>query len=147
MPDEKPDPGGSKTHRRTRAAEVADAVSEGTARIAKLSPQQILSVVAIISLGFICAMQALQVYYEREERKAVIQERQDASAAQMRENNAQSELTRQHCASEAKELRTFFADQNEKRMRFEAGERDKDRAALVALVARLGELERVLKKP
>lgn len=148
MADEPPKADGSKTHRRTRTAEVADAISEGTTRIAKLNPQQILSIVAIISLGFICSLQAYQVYSAQEERKTISQERQEISASQMRENNAQSELTRQHCANEARELRAFFADQNDKRMKFEAGERDKDRAALSSLVARLSEIERSIpKKP
>ena len=138
------DGGGSKTHRRTRTAEVADAVSEATARVARLSPQQILSVVAIISLGFICSLQAFQVWNEREERKSIGHERAEQGAAQMRENNAQSELTRQHCASESRELRAFFAAQEEKRMRFEADQREKDRAATAAVAAKLADIERAL---
>ena len=115
MADEpRPDGGGSKTHRRTRTAEVADAVSEGTARIAKLQPQQILSVVAIISLGFICSLQAFQVYSEREERKQLVV------------------------------ITVLFAAAT--RMRFEAGEREKDRAAIAALATKLADLERAVKK-
>lgn len=130
--------------RRTRTAEVADAVSEAGVRIARLSPQQVMTIICVMAFGFICSAQAFQAWSDREERREAARDRLDATASQIRENNAQSELTRQHCASESTNLRAFFAEQNDRRMRFEADERAKDRAALATLVMRLGDLERAI---
>lgn len=132
--------------RRTRAAEVADAVAENTLKLSRLTPQQVLTVIAVGIMAFVCSLQAFQVYSEREERKEIGRERQEWNATQMREQNAQSELTRQHCAAESSQLRNFFSDQNDRRMRFEADERAKDRAVLTALVARLADLEKAINR-
>jgi hypothetical protein len=132
--------------RRTRTAEVADAIADSATRIARLNPQQILGIIAVGILGFVCAMQAFQAWSDREERKETARERQEANAVLVRENNAQAELTRQHCASESTALRAFFNDQSDRRMRFEAEERAKDRAVLSALTARLADLEKAIGK-
>jgi uncharacterized protein YlxW (UPF0749 family) len=124
-----------KPPRRTRTAEIADATSEGLARIGRLSPQQAMTIICVVLMGFVCCAQAFQAWSERQERKEATREREAAAASAIRENNAQAELNRQHCAAEAKELRAFFAEQ-----------REKDRAALAALVAKLEALERALGK-
>jgi hypothetical protein len=144
MPDEEPKPNGSKTHRRTRTAEVTDAVTEGMERVGKLAPQQVMVLFALVALCFICSMQAFQMFTDREDRRNIARERQDAAAAQIRESNAQSELTRQHCQNETRDLRTFFAEQNEKRLKFESEERSKDRAVLQMMAARIQDIERAI---
>jgi Flp pilus assembly protein TadB len=132
--------------RRTRTAEIADAITDGAGKIGRLAPQQVLTIIAVGILGFVCSLQAFQTWNEREERREVSRERQEAAAIQLREQNAQAELTRQHCASEATALRAFFSEQNDKRMRFETEERAKDRAVLTMLSSRLADLERAIGK-
>lgn len=135
MSDEKPKTGDMRTKTGRFLLEAA-----------KLSAAQVLSMLCIASLGFICSLQAFQVYSEREERKLLARERQDATATSIRESNAQAELVRNHCSVEAKELRAFFAEQNERRMKFESEERAKDRAILVSFALRLEGIERSLTK-
>ncbi len=144
MPTDEPPPPsepGTK-ERRHLPSEVIDAAADGMTRLGRLNPAQVMTIFAILSLGFICSLQAFQVYADREDRKAAVRERQEAASAVLRENNAQVELARQHCQNESRDLRAFFDTQNEKRLRFEAEERSKDRAVLTALAARIADLER-----
>jgi hypothetical protein len=126
--------GGSKIHR-TRAAEVIDAASESVSRVARLTPQQVLTVIAVGILGFVCTMQAFQTWSDRQERKEVARERQDAAAAQIRESNAQAELSRQSCERRERDLQSFFATEG-----------DKNRAVLTALAAEVADLKRAIGK-
>ncbi len=126
------EPSGSKVHR-TRTAEIIDAGTSAATAVARFTPQQAIIVICVVLMGFVCINQAFTTWSDREERRQTARERQDASALAIRENNAQAELTRQHCAAESTSLRAYFAEQNERRMRFEAEERAKDRAVLSGL--------------
>ncbi len=139
MPDERDSPpeSPSKQHeslpRRSRTAEIVDASNGVVETVSRFTPQQAIIVICVVLMGFVCINQAFTTWSDREERKQTAKERQDASALAIRENNAQAELTRQHCAGESTALRAYFAEQNEKRMRFEADERAKDRVVLAQL--------------
>ncbi len=146
MPEEDTQEIPPKPPKRTRTGEIIGAATEGVQVVSRLSPQQAIVVICVVLMGFVCVSQAFNTWSDREERKAASSERIEAAASTIRENNAQAELTRQHCAQESSSLRGFFADQNERRMRFEADEKAKDRAVLTSLTAAFEELKKVLSK-
>ncbi len=127
-----PPQGGSKVYR-TRTGELIGTTTEAVQTMAKFSPTQAITVLVILLVGFICITQSFQAWSDREERRSAAVERAAATATTIRENNAQVELTRTHCVRESDSLRSFFADQSDKRMRFEAEERSKDRAVLARM--------------
>lgn len=86
--------------RRSSRAELVDAVANGAATVAKMNPQQTVNLVCIIALTAIIGIFAFKAWTEGEERKAERKANTDAHSAQLRENNAQMELTRTHCANE-----------------------------------------------
>lgn len=97
---ESPEKPGSPAPRRSARAELVDAVANGAATVAKMNPQQTVNLVCIIALTAIVAIFAFKAWSEGEERQAERKANTEAHNAQIRENNAQMELTRNHCANE-----------------------------------------------
>ncbi len=147
-PEDEPKPNADKSEkppRRTRTAEIADAMSEGAERLGRLGPQQILVLISMLVVGFVCAMLAFQAYSERQERYQAALDRAEHQNAQIRENNAQTELLRQHCSLENEKahkradeqiqrvLTTFLAEGERLRV-FQALENEKMRAEIRAAI-------------
>ncbi len=143
-PEEPQPQSGSKVYR-TRTGELIGTTTEAVSTMARFTPTQAITVLLIVLVGFICITQTFQSWSDREERRSAAVERQTATATTLRENNAQVELTRSHCVQESASLRSYFAEQTDRRMRFEADERAKDRAAIASVIASLEELKKILK--
>lgn len=119
MPDEtKPD---AHPVRRTRVAEAADAITDGAEKLGRMSPQQTINLICIIALTAIVAVFAWKTWQEGEERKAERRANEETHASQLRENNAQMELTRTHCGAETDKARREAREESE-RVRREARE-------------------------
>lgn len=147
---------------RTRVGEVLAQSRETGKFLASLNVRESQSLVMLIVVLFICGTLGFLVYRTNEQAK-------DDKTAIFRYSESQSELQRQATrqdltelkgmfTKESTDLRTYFADQDkrrddreasrdERRMKFEAEERQKDRAALTTLLneqARWRELLRPL---
>ena len=138
-----PTPEEPKPPRRTRAAEVVDAGTEAIDRVGRLTPQQAITVLAVLLVGLIGSTSVYQSFTEREDRKAAVIERQEAVASLIRESRAQSEMIRRQHEADNQSMRAFFADQEEKRRRFEAEERAKDRARIDELTRAVERIRRL----
>lgn len=140
-----PQSDGSKTYK-TRTGEIIGTSVEAAKVFAGFTPTHIMMLATLVLILFLCISQVIQGNADREERRSVARERQDAAATLIRENNAQTELMRQHCSSESASLRAYFAEQNDRRMRFEAEERVKDRSALTSLLESFDQLRKTILK-
>lgn len=149
MPTEEQEP----APRRSRTAEVIDAAGGAASTVARFSPQQVMHLITVIAMVFVCGMLAFTSYADREDRRAASAERKEAHDAQLREFNAQAELMRQHCSAESRQLRDYFSAQSELQRKFEADQREKDRsqmltwhATMLSIGSKLIELERFIRE-
>jgi len=131
---------------RTNTGEVIGTAKDAAESVSRFTPAQTVTFLLIAVVIFILGSQTYQSVVSREESRSSAQERRDAAAASIRENNAQRELDRQQGevrerrmdeqqVSRDRDMRTWFSSESEKRMRFESEERAKDRLAIAALVA------------
>lgn len=165
--DDRPEP----RSYRTNAGEVIGTAKDAAESVSRFTPAQTVTFLLIAVVIFILGSQTYQSVISREETRLAAQERKEAAATSIRENNAQRELDRQQSdvrerrteeqqTSRDRDMRAWFSGESEKRMRFESDERAKDRVviaalavekaedrkAIAALIASVDELRKVLLK-
>lgn len=141
---EPPPPPTEPTH-----GKVSEVIREGSrvARfLASMTPAQMQTLVLFILTVAICFGYGYQTYQ-------IQRTQNEREGMSLRSSESREELLRRHCASESRELRTFFANQDERRIRAMADERGKDRELLERMVrdwavmsSRWSDLERALRK-
>lgn len=149
-----------ETPARTKAGEIIDKSTKLGKLVTGLRPDQVLTVVAITSLFFVCGMYTWQSYLSDKrsndalamlirsgEAREEVQRRDRVSSdeAQRRDCAAMEEKRTAATAALVKDIHAANAAERKERMAFEASEIAKLTAAITMMGMRLSDVERAVK--
>lgn len=124
MPDDQQPPQTTVQIPRSGAAGVIEATGGVLRQVKGMSVQEVLMLLMMLMVTFVCFMLWQSTEGERRNQR-------ELQGILMRDKADSEEASRKHCANESKELRTFFAEQNERRNKVDV-EREERRTKIDA---------------